>query len=68
MAKKLPLKALRAMADMTQDEVADAVGVTGETYRSWEKYRTYPNIPQLLKLAQVLNCGIDDIFFPLPVR
>lgn len=58
---KLPLKAHRALNDMSQQEVADKVEVDRNTYANWEKYETFPSAIQLLKLAEVFECSIDDI-------
>lgn len=58
---KLPLKAHRAMKDMSQQEVAEKVGVDRNTYASWEKYETFPSAIQLMQLAEVFGCSLDDI-------
>ena len=58
---KLPLKAHRALNDMSQQEVADKVEVDRNAYANWEKYETFPSAIQLLKLAEVFECSIDDI-------
>lgn len=58
---KLPLKAHRALNDMSQQEVAEKVGVDRNTYANWEKYETYPNAIQLMQLAEVFGCSLDDI-------
>lgn len=61
---KLPFKAHRAMRDMTQAEVACAVGVGRLTYASWEKYETFPDALQLIKLSEVFKCSLDAFYFP----
>lgn len=58
---KLPLKAHRALNDLSQQEVAEKVGVDRNTYANWEKYETYPNAIQLMQLAEVFGCSLDDI-------
>lgn len=58
---KLPLKAHRTLNDMSQQEVAEKVGVDRNTYANWEKYETYPNAIQLMQLAEVFGCSLDDI-------
>ena len=62
--EKLPFKAHRAMQDMTQAEVACAVGVGRLTYASWEKYETFPDALQLIKLSEVFKCSLADFYFP----
>lgn len=59
--KKLPFKAHRALKYMSQQEVAEKVGVDRNTYASWEKYETFPSAIQLLQLAVVFECSIDEI-------
>lgn len=68
MAEKLPLKALRALRDLTQKQTADAIQVDIKTYVKWEKSESYPNIQQVYKLAELFQCEIDDIFFAEKVR
>ena len=62
--EKLPFKAHRAINNMTQQQVANAVDVNRMTYASWEKYETYPDALQLVKLAEVFKCSMDDFYFP----
>lgn len=62
--EKLPLKVHRVMKDMTQAEVAFAVGVSRLTYANWEKYETFPDAVQLIKLSEVFKCSLDAFYFP----
>lgn len=61
---KLPFKAHRAIKNMTQQEVANGVGVNRMTYASWEKYETFPDALQLIKLGEVFGCSLDAFYFP----
>lgn len=61
---KLPLKALRAAKNLTQDEVAQLIGVNRRTYSQWENYRTYPSATQLIDLSKVFQCSLDAFYFP----
>lgn len=63
--EKLPLKALRAKVDMTQNDVATAIGVNRNTYGSWENYETFPDAIQLIKLSVLFKCSLDAFYFPL---
>lgn len=65
MEEKLPLKALRAKVDMTQSEVAKAIGVNRNTYSNWENYETFPDAIQLIKLSALFQCSMDTFYFPL---
>lgn len=62
--EKLPFKAHRAIHNMTQQQVANAVDVDRMTYANWEKYKTYPDALQLIKLAKVFECSMDAFYFP----
>jgi transcriptional regulator with XRE-family HTH domain len=62
---KLPLKALRARANLTQQQVAVKVGVNRLTYGQWENYKTFPDALQLMKLSQIFGCSMDTFYFPL---
>ena len=62
--EKLPLKAHRALNDMSQQDVAEKVGVNRMTYANWEKYETFPDAVQLIKLAQIFKCSLDAFYFP----
>lgn len=61
---KLPFKALRAIKGMSQKQVAESVGVNRMTYASWERYDTYPDAMQLVKLSEVFECSMDTFYFP----
>ena len=62
--RKLPMRALRAIKNMSQQEVADIIGVNRMTYASWEKYDTYPDAIQIIKLAEIFECSLDTFYFP----
>ena len=62
--EKLPFKVHRAKANMTQEDVAKSLGINRNTYSSWEKYKTYPDVIQLIRLADVFECSLDAFYFP----
>lgn len=51
--------------DMTQEELAHAVGVTRQTIISIEKGRFVPSTLLALKLAKFFKKPVEDIFFLL---
>lgn len=61
---KVSLRALRVNADMTQDEAANAIGVSKRTIQNWETYSTSPTATQLLQLCSAYHCNLGDIFLP----
>jgi len=56
------LKVCRAMHDMTQEELANKVGVTRQTIISIEADRYRPSLDLAFKLAKIFNKTIEDIF------
>lgn len=63
MADKRMLKLMfkRKEAKLTQEELAEKVGVVGRTIHHYENGDRQPTPDMLRKLADVLNCTIDDI-------
>jgi len=60
------VKRHRALADgMTQQDLADRVGVTRQTILSIEGGRYNPSVGLALKLAAVFGVSVEDLFaFP----
>jgi DNA-binding XRE family transcriptional regulator len=61
---KITFKALRVNKDMSQVEASSALGISKKTLQNWEAYTTYPNAIQLLKICEVYECSLGDIFLP----
>lgn len=56
------IKELRAKYNLTQDELAERLGVSRQTIISLEKERYNPSITLAFKLARLFSCQIEDIF------
>lgn len=54
------LKALREQKNLTLKEVADALKVSGSTYREWENGRSILGEPYL-SLAQILGVSLTEL-------
>lgn len=54
--------ALRAAQNLTQEELAELVGVTRQTIISIEKGNYTPSVLLALKLAKVFTKDVGDIF------
>ena len=59
----------RRELNLTQQQIADAVGVSSRTVQRWELGENLPelNILQAFKLCKLLRCTIDDLardFYP----
>lgn len=50
---------LRQDHDMTQDDLADRIGVTGSTIQRWETGQTKIDPDGLLKLSKEFNVSVD---------
>ena len=51
----------RKRAGLTQQELADALGVTQAAVANWETGRRCPPVKTLLRLAEALGCTIADL-------
>lgn len=61
--KNLKLKAARAGCDMSQDELAKAVGVSRQTINAVEKGDYNPTINLCISICKVLNKTLDELFW-----
>ena len=52
---------LRKKNNLSQEELAFAIGVSRQTIYTWEAGLNYPNIVMLRKIADVLNVTTDDL-------
>ena len=59
---KTKLKVFRAMRDMTQDDVAQAVGVTRQTIIAIERGNYNPSLELAFKIANYFDVTIEEIF------
>lgn len=62
MELKNKLKELRKTHNMTQETVADRLGVTSQTVSKWERGLLSPDISLLPKIALLFHCTIDSLF------
>lgn len=61
--KNLKLKSARAALDLSQQELADRVGVSRQTINAIEKGDYNPTIKLCLAICKVLGKTLDDIFW-----
>lgn len=57
------LKLLRVTRDLTQEELAEALGVTRHTIMAIENGRYLPSIALALRVAQYFNRPLEEIFW-----
>ncbi|MCL4168012.1 UNVERIFIED_CONTAM: hypothetical protein GTU68_050579 [Idotea baltica] len=56
------LKVERAILDLTQEELAKAIGVSRQTINSIEKGRYVPSTELALRLSKVFDKPVNDFF------
>lgn len=56
------IKEYRLRRDLTQEELAKAVGVSRQSINSIERGRYIPSLPLALKFARLFECGVDELF------
>lgn len=56
------LRELREKRGLTQKDLADKLALSDKTISKWEKERSIPDVFTLLKLAEILDCSLDDFF------
>lgn len=61
--KNLKLKAARALLDMSQKELADAVHVSRQTINAIEKGDYNPTIRLCRAICRVLGKSLDELFW-----
>ncbi|MBQ2829633.1 MAG: helix-turn-helix transcriptional regulator [Oscillospiraceae bacterium] len=61
--KNLKLKAARAALDLSQQELADRVGVSRQTINSIEKGDYNPTIRLCIAICRALGKTLDELFW-----
>lgn len=55
------IASIRIHKGFSQNELARLVGLTGSAISQYESGKRKPNIDTLKKIAQALNCTVDDL-------
>ncbi|MCL2549862.1 MAG: helix-turn-helix transcriptional regulator [Methanimicrococcus sp.] len=63
MSKNLKIKAARASKDMTQRDLAEAVGVTRQTMNAIEMGDYNPTLNLCISICKVLEKTLDELFW-----
>ena len=61
--KNLKLKSARAAKDLSQQQLADMVGVSRQTINAIEKGDYNPTIKLCVSICRALNKTLDEIFW-----
>ena len=62
--KNLKLKSARAAKDLSQQQLAEAVGVSRQTINAIEKGDYNPTIKLCVAICQALGKTLDELFWP----
>jgi putative transcriptional regulator len=63
MAKNLKIKVARAALDMSQKDLAEAVGISRQTMNAIEQGEYNPTIRLCRAICKVLGKTLDDLFW-----
>lgn len=63
MAKNLRIKSARAALDLSQKELAEAVGVSRQTMNAIEKGDYNPTVKLCIAICRVLGKTLDELFW-----
>lgn len=63
MAKNLKLKSARAALDMSQQELAEKVGVSRQTVNAIEKGDYNPTLKLCIDICKALGKTLDELFW-----
>ena len=62
--KNLRMKAARAALDLSQQQLADLVGVSRQTINAIENNKYDPTLSLAFHLARELQLTVDELFLP----
>ena len=55
------IQEFRKVAKMTQEELAERLGVTPQAVSKWETDNSYPDIDLLVEIADLFKCSVDEL-------
>lgn len=55
------IKAARTEAKLTQEQAAEALGVSRQTISNWENGKTYPDIVSVVKMSDLYDISLDRL-------
>jgi putative transcriptional regulator len=56
------IKVYRAMHDLTQEDLAQAIGVTRQTILAIEKGKYVPSLDLAFRIARRFDVSVEDVF------
>ena len=55
------LKSIRKMKNVSQEDLADRLGVSRQSVSKWENGEAYPEMDNILKICKIFHCKINDV-------
>lgn len=65
---KLRVRELREKCNITQEELADRLGVEPPAVSKWERGLAFPRTDKLVAMADIFDCTVDYILGREPFR
>ena len=59
---KNQIRVLRAQKNLTQEDLATAVGVSRQTINAIEKEKFDPSLPTAFRIARLFGLAIEEVF------
>jgi putative transcriptional regulator len=59
---KNKIKVFRAMHDLTQEDLAKAIGVTRQTILAIEKEKYIPSLDLAFRIARYFDVSVEEVF------
>lgn len=59
----ITLKAARVNRGLDQKTAAKRLGITADTLRKYETYKSYPDIPMIKKMEELYGLSYNDLIF-----
>ena len=55
------LQKLRKNKNISQEQLAEELGVSRQAVSKWESGASYPEMDKLVLLCKIFNCNLDDL-------
>lgn len=52
---------LRKMNNMSQEQIADKLGISRQAVSKWESGLSIPDMEKMMQLCKILNCNLDEL-------
>ena len=59
----MTLKAIRINLGLDQEKAAEMLGIKTRTLSNWENGKTFPNVPQIVRIENTYGVHYEDINF-----